>query len=79
MKLKLEHPPPPQAYPGHLMPLPAREGGHLITTHRGGEFDRSTLDFMLRVTLIHAQLQKQNRSLEKVKTVIWSFSWEWGI
>ena len=43
-------PPPPPAYPGHLMPFPAWEGGsliilvfpgtgHLITSHRGGEFD----------------------------------------
>ena len=31
--------PPPQAYPRHLTPFPAREGGNLITTHRGGEFD----------------------------------------
>ena len=30
VKSKLENP------PGHLTPLPAREGGHLITTHRGG-------------------------------------------
>ena len=41
---------PPQAYPGHLTPFPAWEGGnliilvfpdagHLITTQRGGEFD----------------------------------------
>ena len=27
--------PPPRAYPGHLTPFPAREGGNLITTHRG--------------------------------------------
>ena len=25
----------PRAYPGHLMPSPTREGGHLIATHRG--------------------------------------------
>ena len=31
--------PPPRAYPAHLTPFPAREGGNLITTHRGGEFD----------------------------------------
>ena len=31
---------PPRAYPGHLTPFLAREGGHLIATHRGGEFDR---------------------------------------
>ena len=31
---------PPRAYPGHLTPLPAQEGGHLMTSLRGGEFDR---------------------------------------
>ena len=52
VKSKLKHsPPPPPAYPGHLTSFPAREGGdlmnlvfpgagNLITTHRGGEFDR---------------------------------------
>ena len=25
----------PRAYPGYWTPFPAREGGHLITTHRG--------------------------------------------
>ena len=46
VKLKLKHPPHPQAYPVHLTSFPAREGGnlinlvfpgagHLITTHRG--------------------------------------------
>ena len=33
---------PRRAYPGHLMPFPAREGGNLITS----------LDIMLRVMLI---------------------------
>ena len=43
---------PPPPLPGHLTPFPAREGGgdliilvfpvagHLITSYRGGEFDR---------------------------------------
>ena len=55
VKSKLKHPPSPgPAYPGHLMSFPAREGGnlmnlvfpragHLITTHRDGEFDRSLI------------------------------------
>ena len=30
VKSKLQHP-----LPGHLVPFPAREGGHLITTHMG--------------------------------------------
>ena len=34
VKSKLQHP-PPRVYPGHLTPFPTREGGHLITTHRG--------------------------------------------
>ena len=49
VKSKLKH--PPRAYPGHLTCFPVREGGNLmnlvfpgagnlITTHRGGEFDR---------------------------------------
>ena len=29
----------PRAHPGHLTLFPAREGGNLITTHRGGEFE----------------------------------------
>ena len=33
-------PPHPGAYPGHLTPFLAQEGGNLITIHRGGEFDR---------------------------------------
>ena len=33
VKSKLQH--PPWAYPGHLTPFLAREGGNLITTHRG--------------------------------------------
>ena len=37
VKSKLKHSP---AYPGHLTPLPAQEGGRLITTLWGGEFDR---------------------------------------
>ena len=39
-QIEASTPPPPRAYPGHLTPFPAREGGNLITTHRGGEFDR---------------------------------------
>ena len=37
VKSKLQHPPPPptRAYPGHLTRFSAREGGNLITTHRG--------------------------------------------
>ena len=34
VKSKLQHP-PHRAYPGHLTPFLAREGGNLITTHRG--------------------------------------------
>ena len=30
-----EPPPLPRAYPEHLTPFPAQEGGHLITIHRG--------------------------------------------
>ena len=30
VKSKLQHPPPPRPYPGHLMSFPAREGGNLI-------------------------------------------------
>ena len=33
VKSKLQH--PPRAYPEHLTPFLAREGGNLITTHRG--------------------------------------------
>ena len=33
VKSKFQH--PPRAYPGHLTPFLAREGGNLITTHRG--------------------------------------------
>ena len=33
VKSKFQH--PPRAYPGHLMPFLAREGGNLITNHRG--------------------------------------------
>ena len=33
VKSKPQH--PPRAYPGHLMPFPAREGGNLIITHKG--------------------------------------------
>ena len=29
---------PPWAYPVHLTAVPAREGGHLITTQRVGKF-----------------------------------------
>ena len=43
---------PPRAYPGHLTPFPAREGGHLITTHRGLGNLIANIDVMLRVTLI---------------------------
>ena len=39
VKSKLQHPPPPPwAYPGHLTPFLTREGGNLITTHRGWGF-----------------------------------------
>ena len=50
VKSKLQH--PPRAYPGHLMPFPAREGGNLITTHRGVGNLITSLDIMLRVVLI---------------------------
>ena len=30
VKSKLQHAPPPRAYPGHLTPLPSRGGGNLI-------------------------------------------------
>ena len=30
VKSKLQHAPPPGAYPGHLTPLPSRGGGNLI-------------------------------------------------
>lgn len=36
VKSKFEHPPHPhQEHPRHWMPLPAQEGGHLISTHWG--------------------------------------------
>ena len=37
---------------GHLTPLPAWEGGHLITTHRGVGNLIASLHFMLPVALI---------------------------
>ena len=40
----LHIPPPPGAYPGHLTLLPAREGGHLITTHVTSCFDSMWVD-----------------------------------
>ena len=47
VKSKLQHPPPPRAYPGHLTPLPSRGGGNLIirVLQGVGNLNR-TLDFM---------------------------------
>ena len=53
--------PPPPAYPGHLTPFPAREGGNLITTHRGVGNLITSLDIMLRVVLIPRGLIKHGR------------------
>ena len=44
--------PPFWAHPSNLIPFPAREGGHLITTHRGWGIFITSLDVMLRVGLI---------------------------
>ena len=41
-------PPWPEVYPGHLTPFPAREGGNLITTHRGWGILIASLDVMFR-------------------------------
>ena len=46
VKSKFQH--PPRAYPGHLMPFLAREGGNLITTHRGVGNLIASLDVTLR-------------------------------
>ena len=44
VKSKLQHAPPPRAYPGHLTPLPSRGGGNLIISlPGGGEFDPHAL------------------------------------
>ena len=49
-----------EAYLRHLMPFPAREGGHLITTQGVGKLIAS-LDFMLRVALIPRGLINHGR------------------
>ena len=46
VKSKLQHPPAPRTYPGHLTPLPSRGGGNLIIRvfHGVGKLN-CTLDF----------------------------------
>ena len=43
--------------PGHFTGFAAREGEHLITTHRGWRDLIASLDFVLRVALISQAVQ----------------------
>ena len=65
VKSKLQH--PPGHTPGIWRLFPAREGGHLITTHRGLGNLIASLDVMLRVSLIPRGWKKSWRRQNKEK------------
>ena len=69
--------PPPRAYPGHLTPFPARQGGNLITTHRGWGNLITSLDIMLRVALNKSWRRRRGQTLMNSKEKN-AYSWRIG-
>ena len=67
-----------RTFPGHLTPLSARKERHLITTHRGGEFDRQPrFHVMSRAdsTWVNKSWRRQTLMNSKEKSCVFVADW----
>ena len=66
---------PPRAYPGHLTPFLAREGGNLIITHRGWGILIADLDVMLRDKSWRRRRRRQTLMNSQEKDCVFVADW----